>query len=658
MVSAPTNNPGAKKTISGRLRLLAVALFLCAVALPVSRRLLLHKPPPPPATASADVHREYWRQRIKDDVSDQEAYVTLGALNERLGYYNAAVRYLLAARALGVLDEKICAPLGRALVALARDEEALPELERAVKLQPDSLDAVLNLSGLYVMQNHPDAAASLLKRFADTHPTMTQADLRRTAFAQLECDNNAGAKAMAERMLSLDGNDLDGHSIAARCSLALKDLNGAKQHTEKLLALSGGEASVHYLHGLILEELGQTDAAIAQWKTTVAKNPNALDAHERLADAYYKRGNYAAAARSAELLARRVPDVFTVRRAAEAFTKVKDVERAAYWRAVQVGLAGDFKAALALGKIAETSKNPEVRRKGLQAVAEAYRGLRQKEPYLAAMQKLTAGGTVSDLRLMARAYDELDRHEDRTRCLSQAVEKASAEEKPGLLYELARAYRVRGMRDEAEKALEEAVRLAPKQAAIQRELAKTYFERRALDGRLQKAIECWQAAITLDDGESEDWQYLGTAYAEAGDLVKASASLEHAIDLEPGSGPAYLELGRVSTRLGDKESAQRYNALYAKYVTFDQERQTLRTRANRPGAPVADLIAYGDLLAKMTVLNEAAQQYERALARTPQDAKLRDKLDALYLRLRQPERRAAVMNRALAAVPPMSEVVK
>lgn len=653
MVFATTKSqPNAKTTGGGRLRLLAGALLLCLIALPVTYWFFLRKPPLPPETALPDVKRTYWQERIKRDVSDVGAYVTLGNLEERLGYFTAAVRYLNAARVLGASDEKVSGPLGRALLALARDDEALPELEKAARLQPNDLSATLNLAGLYVMQEHVATATTLLKRFTDAHPNMSSEDLRRIAFAQLECNNYLEAKAIADRMLSLNGNDMEAHSIAARSNLALNNLNEARKHTEALVMLSGGEASVRYLHGITLAALGQEDAAVAQWKNTVKQNPNALDAHERLGELFYKRGNYATAVQHFEILARRAPNLITTGRTADAYTKLKDKERAAYWRAVQVGITGDFKTALALAKIAEASKDLVIHQKGLQAAAEAYRGLRQKQPYLETMLKLTAGGTVDDLRMMARAYDELDRHEDRTRCLQQAVEKATDAQKPALLFDLAKAYRMRGMRDEAEKALEEACQSDPKTAALHRELAKVYFERQALDGRLAKAIHSWETAISLNATESNDWQSLGVAYAQTGEMAKALAALEHAIDLEPGSGPAYLELGRVYTKLGDKESAKQYNALYARYVSFDQERQTLRTRARRPGAPVRDLIAYGDLLTKMQTLDEAAQQYELALNKTPNDDKLRVKLASLYRRLRQPDKLALLMEKANTTAQP------
>ncbi len=629
--------------MKGRLRILAGALLLCAIALPISWWVLLRKPTPPPETASLEVKRNYWRDRVKDDISDIPAYVALGTTEERRGYYTAAVRYLLAARSLGASDKEVSGPLGRALLSLARDDEALVELEKAAKLNPENLDATLNLAGLYVIQDRPETASSLLKNFVSAHANPTPDELQRLAFAQRECGDNVAAKELAERALAADPDNIPAHSIAATACLALKQVEEARKHTERLVTLSGGDASIRYLHGLTLAGLGQEDAAIEQWRKTIEQNPAALDAYERLGETYYKRGDVRAAAPYFDVLARRAPNVFTVSRMAEVYTRLKDRERAAYWRAVQVGLAGDFQAALTLGKIASESKDPEISRRGLLAMAEAYRGLRQKEPYLVTIKQLTAGEGVQDFLLLASAYQELDQHEDRTKALIQAAEKATDSAKPPIYFALSQAYSVRGMRDEAEKALEEAIRLDPKRAAYHRELAKTYYERRALDGRLQKAIRFWETALALDDSEASDWQNLGVAYSEAGETAKAAAALEHAIDLEPGSGPTYRELGRVSAKLGDKDSVQRYNALYAKFVTFDQQRQILRTRANRPGASAADFLAYGDFLVKMAALPDAASQYERALALTPQDKKLRDKLASLYVRLRQPEKQAAIL---------------
>jgi tetratricopeptide (TPR) repeat protein len=299
---------------------------------------------------------------------------------------------------------------------------------------------------------------------------------------------------------------------------------------------------------------------------------------------------------------------------------------------------GDFPTALRSGKIA--AANPATRRQGLLAMAEAYRGMQKIPAYVATMQQVTAGGNVDDLLLMSRAWGQADEHAKRTEYLQKALEKAPAERQAAIRSELVDTYRKRGMRDERERELEQAVQKQPRNPQLHRQLAEVYFERRTVGDRLNRAISAWEAAIALDPNQETDWQQVGRAYLAKGDMSKAIRYLEHAIDLEPGYGPAYLELGRAYARIGDKNSSKYTLGLYAKFVAYDQERQTLRTRARRLNASADELIAYGDFLRKTGFATDAVNQYEMALTLRPKDERLRAKLAILYSRLGMVDKQA------------------
>lgn len=300
----------------------------------------------------------------------------------------------------------------------------------------------------------------------------------------------------------------------------------------------------------MLEAQGDSKSALAQWKRTVARNPNALDAMEKIGNVQARRGDLRRAAVAYETTARLAPSTASALRAAAALDHAGDVSRAAYWRAVAAGIA-----------------------------------------------------------------------------------KAPAQRQPAIHVELATTYRQRGMRDEAERELEQALQKSPRDPQLHRGLAAVYFQRWTLGGRLERAIQAWETAIALDPSDETDWQQLGQAYEAAGQTAKAVQCLEHAVDLEPGHGPAYLELGRAYARLGDKVGGKQMLDLYAKFVAYDQERQTLRTRARRKKASAEDLTAYGDLLRKTGHIDEATAQYERALSLRPKDSRLKARLNSLYARL-------------------------
>ncbi len=638
-------SPKSSQVSSQRLRYLIGALLACGVAWPITRFTLLHRtPPPPPAVAGAGAERQYWLNRLQENIGDVKAYVHLGLLEEKAGFYTAAIKYFRAARALGASDTQVCGPLGRALTQLARDDEALPELEKAVQLAPDSIEATTNLAGLYINQNAPQMAAAVLKRFMNARqPFQDAPDAERLALCFLECGDNASARKMAERALEITPGNMIAHSVAVRSATAEKDFSTALRHLESMLKEAPEDGAVLYLYGTVLAAQGDEKRALEQLQKTVAYSPEAIDAYEKIGHIYARRGDMRRAAIAYERVAQRLRSKEAAVRVAGALSSIKNPTpleegKAAYWSAVATGFMGDYSAALRLGRVA--AKNSATRQSGLEAVAESYRGMQQKQAYIAVMQQITAKGDVDDLLRMARAWGEADEHVRNSEYLERALAKAPPERQAAIHSELADTYRKRGMRDEAEHEMEQALQKQPRNPQFHRQLADVYFARRTVGDRLKRAIARWESAIALDPSKETDWQQLGQAYLADGQTGKAVRFLEHAVDLEPGYGPAYLELSRTYASLGDKTSSKYILGLYAKFVAYDQQRQTLRTRARRAQASVEDLVSYGDFLRKTGFAADAVTQYEMAMALRPKDPHLRANLSALYSRLGMTDRQA------------------
>lgn len=639
-------SPRSPQASNRRLRYLIGALLVCGAALPITRFTLLHRSglPSPPQGANAGAERQYWLNRLQENVGDAKAYVHLGLLEEKAGFYTAAIKYLRAARALGAPDTQVCGPLGRSLTQLARDDEALPELEKAARIAPGSIEAAVNLAGLYINQNAPQTAAGILKRLVvERQPIQDAAEAERLALCFLECGDNASARRMAERALALTPGNMIAHSVVVRSAMAEKDFSTALHHLESMLTEAPEDAAVLYLYGTVLAAQKDDKRALEQLQKTVAYSPDALDAYEKIGNLYARRGDLRRAAIAYEKVAQRLRSKEAAVRVAGALSSIKNPTqlekgKAAYWSAVAAGFMGDFSAALRLGRIA--AKNPATHLSGLEAVAEAYRGMQQKQAYLAVMQQITAKGSVDDLLLMARAWGEADEHAKNSEYLEHALAKAPPERQAAIHSELADTYTKRGMRDEAEHELEQSLQREPRNPQFHRQIADLYFARRTLGDRLKRAISSWESAIALDSSQEKDWQQLGQAYLAAGQTGKAVRFLEHAVDLEPGYGPAYLELSRTYASLGDKASSKYILSLYAKFVAYDQQRQTLRTRARRAQASVEDLVSYGDFLRKTGFAADAVTQYEMAVAIRPKDQRLRANLSNLYSRLGMRDRQA------------------
>src|SRR5262249_40290870 len=140
----------------------------------------------------------------------------------------------------------------------------------------------------------------------------------------------------------------------------------------------------------------------------------------------------------------------------------------------------------------------------------------------------------------------------------------------------------------------------------------------------------YQWIVQQNPDTSVDWQHLGVAYSAGGDQRRAASCLEHAIDLQPGNGPCYQELGRVYAQVGDRTSSNAMLNLYRHYVSFTETQQTLTTRARASRRDPNAQIELADFLVRTGDFDNAAQRYALALQLRPDDPPTRRKLGHIY----------------------------
>jgi tetratricopeptide (TPR) repeat protein len=75
------------------------------------------------------------------------------------------------------------------------------------------------------------------------------------------------------------------------------DLPFAEEHYRAALALRPGDATAQFNLGVVLEDRGRFDEALAMYEATVITVPNHADAHFNAARLYDRGGNYEAALR-------------------------------------------------------------------------------------------------------------------------------------------------------------------------------------------------------------------------------------------------------------------------------------------------------------------------------------------------------------------------
>jgi tetratricopeptide (TPR) repeat protein len=571
---------------------------------------------------------QYWHTRITNDVSDKEAYLNLGVLEEKAGFYLAAERDLASARALGVPDQQISGPLGRALTHLSKVEAAKIELEKAVALAPMQWEPVANLAGFYADNRNSAKSTELITGFWRDVPraSLKPEELERLFMAFSEAHDTKTAYEIGQYLAKQHPNYSNGLALIARSAFVAGDIPVAKNYTEQALKIAPNDAIILYFYGLVLQRQKDYDGALSAWQKANKNSPNAPDIYERIGEEYARRGDFKQAAMAFEYVAVANQQLASALNTAEAYESAKLPEDAAYWKAIAYGLQGQFAQSLALSQRAAQSTNPRRKHQALITMAEAYKGMEKKQEYLVTLLAATQEGSADDLLQRARAYDFLDLPQKQEEYLRLALLKDPKRE-PGIRYDLGKLLSGTGRKDEGEKELERTIALEPNNPLFKIKLAEEYLLRSSVGDKLNKATQLVEQSIVIDNQNDNAWLILGQCYAAQNKLTQAMQTIEHVIDLEAGNGPAYLELSRVYARMGDTVKSQESMKMYQQYVAFEQEKQTRKTRARRNGATAADITAYADLLGKAGYANEALKQYRIAYSLDSNNISLKNKIE-------------------------------
>lgn len=638
-VPIPNNTPAGSLTIAMRgsrrsITVLVVVLVVLIVALPISRHILFSKAPAPAASARLSVQMKYYAQRVTDDPSDVGAYVALGVLDEKAGYFTDAVHRFYAARALGAADKDIVMPLGRSLVFLGHYDEARTEMEKAVRLMPDSIKAAGGLADVYDAESRRLDASAVMTNYLNRHPGI-ETDSSNASIGQLEQllyyylseRSDDMALRMANDLVRLAPSRPEGYAVSGQILLVQKQPRLALQRLETAVRLAPDDSAICYTYGVALSAVGRDDDALKQWQKSVLLNPRSIDAYYRLSEAYDRRKDYYHCSMALQKIA--LSDLSNGGAAAATATMYEKAGKpvpAAYWRSVAAAARKDYAGQLKYAEIA--AKDPEWHKRALGAIAAAYRGLNRMKDYIAVMQQMTSSNSASDDITMAGAYGAADRLEDQTRALKSALEKSPAD--PAKVHSLLSQVADRqGLRDEAEAEMQKAIALKPNVPGYHSSLGSLYLERRSDGNRLTRAIEEYKRLIQLDPYEVEGYQQLGIAYEAKGDMRRASHSLEHALDLLPGDGATYEELARVYARMGDKAGSQKMFDLYHKYIAFDLQQKTLATQSRARSKDPAAQVALGDFLEKSGNYSDALQYYRLANSLNPHDSDIKAKIQRM-----------------------------
>jgi tetratricopeptide (TPR) repeat protein len=225
---------------------------------------------------AADCAANAWRRVLALEPSDAEARFSMAALDERGKRYQESMRELdmLPAEELARPQAQVlyCADL----VALGRYEEALQAARRAADSREYSAADVRWL----LPRLETPAAGPVLAIFVEGLAKRGEATIderRRLVTAYESMERWADARAALEALAAEEPRSTDHLFELARVAYKQHDLEGAVGYLGHARDLAPKDARVHFLFGLIVEELNLPMAARESLEKAVALAPENVD---------------------------------------------------------------------------------------------------------------------------------------------------------------------------------------------------------------------------------------------------------------------------------------------------------------------------------------------------------------------------------------------
>lgn len=488
------------------------------------------------------------RNLLQDQPDNAQGRLLLGLTAERLGDLPAAEEHLGRARTLGASPADYALPLAGVLTELRRSAAALGVLE---DVDPDRRDAAWHTA---------------------------------RGRAMLTSDQREAARRTFERALELETDHYDAVLGLARLAAAENDPAGARSLADRAVRLSPRRPEAFQLIGGLQLQAGSLAAAADSFRTAAdletgaSASSSELNSLFGLAQVHLALNDRAQLTEVRDRLLARAPEAPITQFVAAAVEHLAGNHREAALYLQQIAEAGQDNLQIQL----LTGANHLALGAHVQAEQALLRVL--------ALQP----GQPNAVRLLA----ESRRRQGRPRAALDALRGIPDDRDPQLLALRGVLHLEDEQLDTAVSLLEQASRAAPRQPAIQLQLARAYLA----TGRTAEAVALFEGPIGEGAGEAvETAVTLLAGYAAGRDGEAAQAEASRTLDSRPDDAQAALGVGLFRQALGDARGAR------------EALEQSLRLD---PALPATRLTLAGLALAESNG-EEAARQYRALLERTP-----------------------------------------
>jgi tetratricopeptide (TPR) repeat protein len=605
-------------------------------------------PPPRLAVFSSPAGIRELLAISKEQPREVDWKLRLGLEFLRQKHYLSAADTLEQALANGAPEVPARWGLASCYEQLDQFDDALAQLERLRKLQPDSLAAPLRIAGVYErLDRRKDAKALLdaIPRNAQGFPTLRDSEgefngLERLAVAYGLLGDWRQSGALAATMLRANPKDASGHAIVGQALLETGKpvaaaphfraaLAAAPQRLELRLSLARaleGQHQPSYDDEIVqlLEPIVQTGSPPGEVVYTLAT------IHERKHKWDWAAAYYASAARMGAHadIARK--------RSYENTERAGHHEQALYLRGREAELL--HRSADAEKIYRELISLRPASDAGYRHLARVLQEKGDVRGAIVQLQKAARmkGANPRVYMRLALAYRALADRKKEDASWAE-FRKRRPEEEYLVESNLATAADTAGRLDEAENHLRRCIQLKPDSPEYRTRLGQLLIERRSEPRRLEEAVKVLEQSVAATPDDGDAFLALGTAYRYSGLRQEAIWALRHAIDLEPGNGRPYQLLGETLLEAGSRAEGTRMLGLFKRYREYAQALSVLSLRLKRNPRNTEVARRLGALQERSGALADARVTYAKMLAVNPGDEWARKRLAEVQSRLGENE---------------------
>jgi Flp pilus assembly protein TadD len=222
----------------------------------------------------------------RSDPGDVRVATLLGDCEARLGRDDQVVAVLTPVEAAHPDDLAVAWLLGSALIRTGHKRDGIVLVEKAAK-QGNSAEAYLLAGQTALKMNQFERARDYGDAALRLNPTLPGVlTLRGTVLTYL--GDNPGAIAVLRKAIEADPNDFEAQLSLGAVLHTERDLDGARQHLARALALNPASNLARYEWARLERTEGQVEAAVKDFEKVAHDDPTWAQPHVELAALYFR----------------------------------------------------------------------------------------------------------------------------------------------------------------------------------------------------------------------------------------------------------------------------------------------------------------------------------------------------------------------------------